>query len=47
MIDKVRDCLKVGKAPEKEYTIKQSKALQAYRQIFNLLFLESQNEILC
>ena len=30
VIDKVRHWLKVGKAPEKDYTIK-SKTLQAYR----------------
>ena len=47
VIDKVRDWLKVGKAPEKDYTIKQSKALQAYKNNFNLLFLESQYDILC
>ena len=47
MIDKVRDWLKVGKAPEKDYIIKQSKALQTYRNNFNLLFLESQYDLLC
>ena len=47
MIDKVRDWLKVGKAPEKHYIIKQSKALQTYRNNFNLLFLESQYDLLC
>ena len=47
MIEKVRDWLKLGKASEKSYTIKQSKALQAYRNNFNLLFLESQYDLLC
>ena len=47
VIDKVRDWLKVGKAPEKDYIIKQSKALQTYRNNFNLLFLESQYDLLC
>ena len=47
MIDKVRDWLKVGKAPEKDYIIKQSKALQTYRNNFNVLFLESQYDLLC
>ena len=40
VIDKVRQWLKVGKAPEKDYTIK-SKTLQAYRNNFNLLIIES------
>ena len=47
MRDKVRDWLKVGKVPEKAYIIKQSKALQTYRNNFNLLFLESQYDLLC
>ena len=47
MIDKVRDWLKVGKAPEKDYIIKQSKAIQTYRNNFKLLFLESQYNLLC
>ena len=47
MIDKVRDWLKVGKDPEKDYIIKQSEALQTYRNKSNLLFLESQYDLLC
>ena len=47
VIDKVRDWLKTGKAPKKDYIIKQSKALQTYRNKFNLLFLESQYDLLC
>ena len=47
VIDKVKDWLKVGKAPEKDYIIKQSKTLQTYRNNFNLLFLERQYDLLC
>ena len=47
VIDKVNDWLKEGKDREKEYTIKQSKALQAYRNDCNLLFLENQHGLLC
>ena len=47
MRGKVRDWLKVDKAPAKDYIIKQSKALQTYRNNFNLLFLESQYDLLC
>ena len=47
VIDKVRYWLKVGKAPERDYIIKQSKALQTNRKNFNLLFLESQYDLLC
>ena len=47
MIDKVGDWFKVGKAPEKVHTIKQSKALQAYRNNFNLIYLESQFDLFC
>ena len=46
VIDKGRDWLKVSKTPEKDYTIKQSKALPAYRNNFNVLFLESQYDLL-
>ena len=46
MIDKVRNWLKEGNAPEKDYIIKQSKALQTYRNNFNL-FLESKYDLLC
>ena len=42
VIDKVSDWFKVGKAPEKDYIIKQSKALQTYRNKVSLLFLDSQ-----
>ena len=38
VIDKVRNWLKVGKAPEKDYTYKQSKALQAYRNNLTYYF---------
>ena len=47
VINKVRDWLKLGKAPEKDYIIKQSKALQTYRNNFNLLFLENEYDLLC
>ena len=47
LIGKVRDWLKVGKASEKDYVIKQSNALQTYRNNFNFLFLESQYNLLC
>ena len=46
-IDRARDCLKVGRAPEKNYTNKQSRAFQANRNNFNLLFLEGQYDLLC
>ena len=39
--------VKVGKTPEKDYIIKKFKALQTYRNNFNLLFLESQCDLLC
>ena len=47
MIDKIKNWLKEGKACEKDYTIKQSKALQAYRNDCKLLFLENQHDLLC
>ena len=47
VIDKVRDWLKVGKEPEKDHLIKQSKTLQAHRNTCNLLFPEIQSELIC
>ena len=47
MTIKVRSWLKIDKAPVNDSTIKQSKALHAYRNNFNLLFLESQYHLFC